>query len=142
LKKFETYVPNQDRNKAYLGKRLGEITTVAELYQFTYDYIIQRVRSADVIWFNIRKMPYMLFEVEHSTDIKNSLSKFVELQDFYTDFCIVADEVRKREFQAKMSLEAFKPISKRVRFWNYEDVAEFHTKTSEFICIEQKLGGL
>lgn len=142
LKKFETYVPNQDRNNAYLGKRLGEITTVAELYKFTYDYIIQRVRSADVIWFNVRKMPYMLFEVEHSTDIKNSLSKFVELQDFYTDFYIVADVIRKSEFKAKLSAEVFRVIRNRVKFLSYDYVSQWHSKTSELIRIEQKLGEL
>jgi len=142
LKKFETYVPNQDKNNAYLGKRLGEITTVAELYEFTYDYIIQRVRSADVIWFNVRKMPYMLFEVEHSTDIKNSLSKFVELQDFYTDFYIVADVIRKSEFKAKLSAEVFRVIRNRVKFLSYDYVSQWHSKTNELIKIEQKLGEL
>jgi hypothetical protein len=69
----------------------------------------------------------------------NSLLKFVELQDFYTDFRIVADEVRRKEFQAKLSLEAFKPIYKRIGFWSYDGLAELHTKTSEVISVESKL---
>ena len=40
----------------------------------------------DVIWFNERKMPYRFYEVEHSTNISNSLDKFYELQDFRADF--------------------------------------------------------
>ena len=96
LKEFQTYIPNQDKNKIYLGKRLEEIISVKDYYQFTYDRIIQRARTIDVTWFNVRKMPSMFFEVEHAADIYNSLLKFVELQDFYTDFYIVASDVRKK----------------------------------------------
>ena len=38
-----------------------------------------------------------LFEIEYSTDFKNSLLKFLELQDFNVDFRVVAD--KKRESQ-------------------------------------------
>ncbi len=139
FKKFKTFVPNQDKNKVYLGKKLSEITTISEIYKFSYDRMVQKAKTIDVAWFNERDMPASLFEIEHSTDIQNSLLKFVELQDFYANFCIVANEVRKKEFQAKLSLEAFKPINKRVGFWNYDDVAELHTKTSEFISIDSRL---
>ena len=75
LKEFQTYIPNQDKNKIYLGKRLEEIISVKDYYQFTYDRIIQRARTIDVTWFNVRKMPSMFFEVEHAADIYNSLFK-------------------------------------------------------------------
>lgn len=84
-------------------------------------------------------MPANLFEVEHSTDIQNSLLKFVELQDFYLGFYIVANEARKKEFRSKLSLEAFRPINKRVMFLNYDDVAKMHEKTSELISVESRL---
>lgn len=139
LKKFQTFVPNQDKNKIYLGEKLGKLTTIDVFYKFTYDNILKKAQTIDVSWFNIRKMPLALFEVEHTTDIQNSLLKFVELQDFNTQMYIVADEVRRKEFLSKISLEAFKPISKRVNFWSYNDVAELHSKTSEFANIESKL---
>jgi hypothetical protein len=47
-------------------------------------------------------MPNHFYEVEHSTDIQNSLLKFAELQDFNSRFTIVADIVRKREYEAKL----------------------------------------
>lgn len=140
FKQFKTFVANQDKNKLYLGKKLSEITTISDIYIFSYDRIVQKVKTIDVAWFNERDMPASLFEIEHSTDIQNSLLKFVELQDFYANFCIVANEVRKKEFQVKLSLEAFKPVHKRVRFWNYDDVAELHTKASELISIESRIG--
>lgn len=139
LKEYKTFVPNQDKNKLYLGRKLSEVVTVSEIYKFTYDEIVRTARTIDVMWFNDRNMPASLFEIEHSTDIHNSLRKFGELQDFYANFCIVADEVRRREFQAKLSSQVFNPISKRVAFWSYDNVAELHSKTSELISIESRL---
>ncbi|MEK6681414.1 MAG: hypothetical protein AABY79_05555 [Nitrospirota bacterium] len=139
LKKYETFVPNQDKNNAYLGKKIGEIATAAEFYRFTYEHIIQKIRSVDVIWFNVRKMPAMLFEVEHSADIKNSLSKFAELQDFYTDLHIVAADVRKKEFETKLSSEVFRPIHNRVKFLSYDYVSSWHAKMNELATVENSL---
>jgi hypothetical protein len=130
LKKFQTYIPNQDRNKIFLGKTLGDIAAISEIYKFSYDNILQKARTIDVSWFNLRKMPHMLFEVEHSTDIQNSLLKFTELQDFYVKFYIVADEARKREFESKLLLNAFVPIQKRIQFMSYNQLSDLHTKTS------------
>ncbi|MCK4593288.1 hypothetical protein KAU45_02210 [bacterium] len=139
LKEYETFVPNQDKNKPYLNKKLSEITTISDIYRFSYEHVIRIAQTIDVIWFNERNMPINLFEIEHSTNINNSLLKFVEFQDFYTHLCIVADEVRRREFQKKLSLQAYKPINKRVEFWSYDNVAELHSKTSELQSIESKL---
>jgi hypothetical protein len=139
LKEYKTFVPNQDKNKLYLGRKLSEVVTVSEIYKFTYDEIVRTARTIDVMWFNDRNMPASLFEIEHSTDMYRSLLKFLELQDFYTNFRIVADEVRRKEFQTKVSADAFRSISKRVGFWCYDNVPELHSKTSEHISIESKL---
>lgn len=139
LKEYKTFVPNQDKNKRYLNKKLSEIVTASDIYRFTYDKIVRTAQTIDVMWFNERGMPSSFFEIEHSTDIYNSLRKFVELQDFYANFCIVADNVRRREFQVKLSSATFKLIGRRVGFWSYDDVAELHSKASEFISIESRL---
>jgi hypothetical protein len=69
-------------------------------------------------------MPKSLFEVEHSTDIQNSLIKFSDLQDFHTRMVIVADENRKREFLQKMQSSVFREVSKRVDFLGYESLVK------------------
>jgi hypothetical protein len=84
-------------------------------------------------------MPSKLFEVEHSTDIQNSLLKFMELQDFNTAFFIVANKVRKPEYKTKLTYSAFDPISKRVQFMDYDELSEWHTKTHEISLLESKL---
>lgn len=139
LKRFQTFVPSQDRNKIYLGKKLGDLATVGDFYRFSYDTITQRARTIDVSWFNMRKMPEKVFEVEHSTDIQNSLLKFIELQDFYLNFCIIADEARKREFEAKLSLNAFAPIKRRTNFLSYFQLSDWHTKTYAITSLENSL---
>ncbi len=139
LKKYETFVPSQDKNKRFLGKTLAEISSQTDFYQFSYDHIVRKAKTVDVCWFNVRKMPSVLFEVEHSTDIQNSLLKFVELQDFNTNFFIVADKVRKAEYTGKLALNAFVPIKTRIQFMDYDKLSDWHTKTFEIVSVENNL---
>lgn len=139
FKKFDTFVPNQDKNKQFLSKSLAQVATLQEFYQFTYEDIIKQARTVDVTWFNKRKLPNAFIEVEHLTEIHRSLLKFVELQDFYADFVIVASGIRRAEFESKLALSAFQPIQKRVKFWDYENVSKLHTNLSELMLIEQMI---
>ena len=140
LRKHKTFVPNQDKNKLFLGKRLCDITTVPDMYRFGYEHIVQRAKTIDVAWFNERNMPANLFEIEHSTGIQNSLVKFVELQDFYTNFFIVADIVKKREYEQKLEYAAFTAIRDRSKFMSYDQLAEWHTNTYKTARIESSIG--
>ncbi len=65
-------------------------------------------------------MPDSFFEVEHSTDVQNSLVKFCELQDFSARMVIVADNRRRAEFEDKRRRVAVKSIKDRVSFWGYD----------------------
>lgn len=123
----KTYIPSQDKNKMFLDKHLGDIADTFTLPKFTYDNLLRKARTVDVIWFNEREMPSDFYEIEHTTDIKNSLSKFYELQDFFTKFYIVADTFRKEEFKDKLNVSMFNPIKSRVHFLDYERVVAMHT---------------
>ena len=121
-----TYVPAQDKSRKFIGKCLGDITDTTEIPPFTYDKLLKRAKTVDVIWFNERQMPSNFYEVEHTTDIKNSLSKFYELQDFHADFHIVANASRKKEFEDKLHVSMFGPIEKRVKFVDYMRVVNMY----------------
>ena len=121
-----TYVPAQDQNRLFLDKKLGDITDTLELPDFTYDVLKRRARTIDVIWFNERQMPSFFYEVEHTTDIKNSLSKFYELQDFNAGFFIVADVSRMKEYEDKLHVSMFKAIEHRVKFLDYTRVVSMY----------------
>lgn len=88
--------------------------------------MIRKARTVDVIWFNEREMPCSFYEVEHTTDIKNSLSKFFELQDFHATFFIVADLSRKAEFEDKLNASIFSDIRSRVQFLSYDRVVSVY----------------
>jgi hypothetical protein len=139
LKGFETFVPSQDKNKPFAHHKLGDVSTLSNLYEFTYGEVLRKAQTIDVTWFNPRKYPHSFFEIEHSTDIYNSLLKFVEFQDFRISFYIVADNLRRAEFEDKISQSAFAPIKSFVRFWDYDAVSEFHTKISASFLAEQAL---
>lgn len=124
FRRMTTYVPAQDRNRLFIDRKLGEITDTTDLPDFTYDDLKRKARTIDVIWFNERQMPSEFYEVEHTTDIKNSLSKFYELQDFNAGFYIVADVSRKKEYEDKLHVSMFAPIEKRVKFLNYTQVVD------------------
>ena len=126
FRRLTTYVPAQDQNRLFIDKKLGEITNTTELPDFTYDDLKRRARTIDVIWFNERNMPSDFYEVEHTTDIKNSLTKFYELQDFNAGFFIVADASRKKEYEDKLHVSMFSPIENRVRFLNYKQVVDLY----------------
>ncbi len=84
--------------------------------------MVKRCSTVDVVWINGRDMPDSLFEVEHSTDIQNSLLKYSDLQDFNARMVIVADRRRKEEYLQKIRYSAFGSISQRVHFLDYESL--------------------
>ncbi len=140
FKRYDTYVPNQDKNKQFLSQRLADISSLKQFPPFTYEHLLKRARTVDVTWFNARGFPDAFFEIEHSTDIHNSLLKFVEFQDFRIQFYIVADAVREREFEQKKGYSAFNPIRADLKFLDYESLSTWHSKLSESIAIEKAMG--
>ena len=123
MKKLRTYIPPQDKNKLFMEKKLFDIASTTDIPRFKYDHITRRAGTVDIIWFNERGLPNCFYEVEHSTNIINSLNKFYELQDFRSKFCIVADIRRKTEFEDKISQSIYRQIKDIVSFVDYDSVA-------------------
>jgi len=138
IKGYKTFYPPQDKNKQFLGKPLSSISSVSLLdFSFSYPEIVQKAKTVDVIWFNKRKMPDSFFEIEHSTNIEHSLVKFVELQDFYSKFYIIAAKEREREFYINMEKDVFSVLMKhkRVEFKDYDTISALHAKTFELLAL-------
>lgn len=141
MRHLDTFVPDQDKHKQFLNQaELGALRTIHELPEYSYPQLVKRSSTIDVIWFNNRHMPHSFFEVEHSTDIQNSLLKFNDLQDFAARMVIVADEKRHHEFTSKMRYSAFQQLAnnKRVAFLSYESLGkqyeqEFEKQKFEFV---------
>lgn len=82
-------------------------------------------------------MPCGFYEIEHTTNIKNSLNKFYELQDFRADFFIIADEKRRNYFNEIISSTIYDSIRKNIKFISYENLAKQYLKES--IVLSEKL---
>lgn len=136
-KGYKTYIPPQDKNKRFLETKLGEMTSTEGLPEFSYQSLIRKAKTVDVIWFNERNMPCGFYEVEHTTDIKNSLSKFYELQDFRAEFKIIADGRRKEHFMDIISASIYNSIRDLVKFMSYESLIKQYEK--EKIVLEDML---
>lgn len=127
----QTSVPAQDKNRLFLNVPLHELATFTTPPTFTFPHLMKYASTIDVGWYNERGFPRAFFEVEHSTDISNSLGKFMEFQDFTTKFVIVADSLRRKEWEAKMNRTAFAPLKDRVQFLSYKSLADSHANAAQ-----------
>ena len=123
---FKTFTP--DKNGLFVDKKLGEISTQTNIPTFTFEHILKSTKYIDVIWFNARNFPHSVFEIENSTNFRNSLVKFVELQDFITTMTLIApkDASRKNKFEQEMKKSAFSSIRNRVKFYDYEYIEKLY----------------
>ena len=140
MRHLDTFVPNQDKNKKFIKTPLGEIRTWQAIPQYSYSDLVERSSTIDVIWFNDHKMPHSFYEIEHTTDIQNSLLKFDDLKDFSARMVIVADERRHGEFKSKMGYKSFNALreNNRVAFLSYDSLdkqyqQELQKQSMEFI---------
>ncbi|HSN74142.1 MAG TPA: hypothetical protein VL334_03495 [Anaerolineae bacterium] len=124
LRGLGTFVPNQDKNKRFVTTPLMDLRSLQELPLFSHPQLVKRSSTVDVTWFNVRQMPDSFFEVEHSTDVQNSLLKFYDLQDFHARMVIVADDKRRAEFEEKRLRGALDAIKDRVNFLGYDMLAK------------------
>jgi len=120
-------------NKEFYNVRAGlcELVSLSEIYKFSYEDIVKRAKTIDTIWFNERNLPNSFYEVEHSTDFKNSLNKFYELQDFNARMFIVADKMRQREYESILRANIYEQIAQKVKFASYEDISRQLERESE-----------
>jgi hypothetical protein len=131
-----TFVAKADQSKVFLDKTLKDVSSLVDIHEFTYPEFLQRAKRVDVIWFNENRLPSAFFEVEHTTDIQNSLVKFGDFQSFHANFFIVAREERREQFNTLINLATFLPLRSRVKFFNYENLVKQHEKMSELANME------
>lgn len=135
LEGYKTYIPPQDKNKLFIDKPLKLVASVDSIFDFTYSAIVNRAKSIDVIWFNNRKLPNSFFEVEHTTDIQNSLLKYSDLADFNSKFYIISSKDRINEYLNKINYRVFNDIKDRVIFKDYNFISNYHSKISALTSI-------
>ena len=136
MRGLQTYVPAQDKNRPFMQKKLCDVAATTSLPGFTYPEVVSKVKSVDVMWFNRRRFPDTVFEVEFTTDFNKSLMKFQELVDFNTSMTIVAPVARKREYEAAAKWDVFTDLRPRVDFWDCDYLVALHTHQAELHATE------
>ena len=138
---LKTFAPSQDKNRLFGSQKLGCVRSMDKLPEFGYAPLVKRSSTIDTIWFNLRQMPHSFFEVEHSTDIQNSLLKYLDLQDFNARMFIVADASRKQSFLDKLKFEAFRQLREedRVKFLSYDELEKSYHCAIEKSSLTTKL---
>lgn len=128
---FQTYTPN--KNSTFNNKPLKNLSSLEDIPNFTYERIIRAVRYIDVLWFTNDKEPFPVFawEVENSTNFRDGLIKFTELNFFKTHFYFLAPETKINKFQEEVSRPIFKEIKKSCDFYSMERVKQSYQSTLE-----------
>ncbi|HSK71404.1 MAG TPA: hypothetical protein VK892_06895, partial [Pyrinomonadaceae bacterium] len=54
LKNLQTFLPHQDKNRLFLNEKLGNLTTLDQIPVYTYENLVKRSATIDVIWFKPR----------------------------------------------------------------------------------------
>ncbi len=122
--------------------RLGDFATMNEMPKFSYDGIITEAKRIDVVWFNRRgyAFPKRVFEVVDSIGTLNgAFNRSLQLQNFNTDFVIVAPEKHHEKFNQTIDMEIYQPQKERFSFVNYDDIIELYETTARKNAIEMKL---
>lgn len=122
--------------------RLGDFATMNEMPKFSYDGIITEAKRIDVVWFNRRgyAFPKRVFEVVDSLGTLNgAFNRSLQLQNFNTDFVIVAPEKHHEKFNQTIDMEIYQPQKERFSFVNYDDIIELYETTARKNAIEMKL---
>lgn len=128
---WTTFSP--DKNSLFLDRKLEDIISLKQCPAFTYEHVLRHIKYIDVLWFNRRLYPANVIEVEHSTNFRNSLLKFLELQDFTTQMTVVAPAERKEQFDREISRSTFNVINQRVRFVSYSEVEKIHAASATLV---------
>ncbi len=125
MQSFDTYTP--DKKHFFGNKQLGKIITMETIPVFTTkETIINKSKYIDVIWFNDREFPQVAFEVEHTSDFNDSLLRLFELQDFNTQFILVAPNGRKTKYNKEVGRSIFKDIKNRCHFMDYSEIEDHY----------------
>jgi hypothetical protein len=122
--RFKTYT--SDESKKCGDLELGSKTT---LKRENLPYA-DKLKTIDVVWY---KPPYFkLFEVVLTTDMRNSLVKFIEVADLNAEYFIIAPSTNKNKFERALTSVAFDKIRDRTKFISIEELSKIYETTIQW----------
>lgn len=143
FKNYDTYTA--DPSAFYRDHlQLKNFVSVTDFPKFSYDEIVDEVKRVDVVWFNKNGLafPQKVFEVVDSVGtLEGAFNRSIQLNNFNTEFFIVAPEKHRAKYERTLHLEGYKKYSDRFRFVNYENIISLYESTSKAYDLEQKILG-
>jgi hypothetical protein len=106
---YQTYT--SDRNRAFDGKRLGDLCRLQQVPPFTYPTSWKPSRC-DVIWFTAgqRPFPKFVYEVENTTNFVASMHKMYQIKESTRVLCWSRPKNGASEFEQKLKDEPFSGV--------------------------------
>lgn len=141
--KFDTYTADPSafyRDNLYLK----DIASIQSMPEFSYDAILHEAKRIDVIWFNKKGLafPKKVFEVVDSVGtLTGAFNRSLQLQNFITEFYIVAPEKHHDKYLQTMEMEIYQSQKDRFKFINYDNMMDWHDTVMRKNEIETRLFG-
>lgn len=143
FQKYHTYTA--DPSAVYRDNlRLSDFASMQTLPNFSYDAILHEVKRIDVIWFNKKgfAFPKKVFEVVDSVGtLTGAFNRSLQLQNFMTEFNIVAPEKHHDKYLQTIELEIYQSQKGRFNFINYDDIMEWYDSSLRKSKVEAKIFG-
>lgn len=130
-----------DKKEKYHDIELGDVALLKELPDFAGERDKGFARRIDVIWFDADENPKYCIEVEHTTNVVNSLTKLYQLKQFHVDFFIVASEDKRSKYESEMGKSPYRADKDRFHFISYNDLISLFDTGSKFHILKNKLFG-
>ena len=124
---YQTYTA--DPSVVFDNKPLGSIASLTTLPPFTgYPALLEQAKKIDVVW--MRSVPFsfpqFFYEVENTPEFGRSMLKMYQFRDFSTNFCLIADEKKRKVFESRLGKSPFHEIKERFEFRTFAEVTELY----------------
>ncbi len=126
--KYDTYSP--DASAIFQQNiKVGEISSMKDVPQFSYQAIVDIAKRIDVLYFNTTgyQFPRRAIEIVDSIGtLESSLSRVYQLKGFQADFVILTPERYVEKVQRTLNKEPYSIERERFIVRNYDEVLKFY----------------
>ena len=130
-----------DKKSKSNNVELGEAAMLKDLPAFAGERDMGFARYIDVIWFNEDENPLYCIEVEHTTNVVNSLTKLHQLGHFRVNFFVIASEDKRSKFETEMGKAPYRSEKDRYHFISYDELISLYESGDTFFKLKNKLCG-
>jgi len=127
---FKVYTANPSKTCGNI--RLGSLVDMEreDLGKYAGPEILGPLSRVDVVWYMPRTRDFYVFEVVIGGNMRDALFKFLDIKVLNAKLFIVANEVRKAEYERNIRSSAFNLIRKTCTFIPVTDIIKIYVLTN------------